>query len=170
MKAALCGVSALGACGIYLFAGSPGPDFDRVVNKPPLTVYAAFSALAPAGSLTQGPTADMPHRVTRRVEKMPGTEIRYQLLLDDRPVIDADLHFAPGPDNKGTQFDSNPALSFTLGAGGVIRGWDTGVVGMRVGGQRRLTIPPELAYGSGGRGPIPGNATLVFDIELLSVQ
>jgi len=73
-------------------------------------------------------------------------------------------------ESKGTQFDSNTALTFTLGVGGVIRGWDTGVVGMRVGGQRRLTIPPELAYGSGGRGPIPGNATLVFDIELLSVQ
>jgi FKBP-type peptidyl-prolyl cis-trans isomerase FkpA len=73
-------------------------------------------------------------------------------------------------DSKGTQFDSNTAFTFTLGAGNVIRGWDTGVVGMRVGGRRRLTIPPELAYGSGGRGTIPGNATLVFDIELLSVQ
>lgn len=74
------------------------------------------------------------------------------------------------PDNKGTQFDSNASLLFTLGVGSVIRGWDTGVVGMRVGGQRRLTIPPELAYGSSGRGSIPPNATLVFDIELLSVQ
>jgi FKBP-type peptidyl-prolyl cis-trans isomerase FkpA len=74
------------------------------------------------------------------------------------------------PEQKGTQFDSNPAFPFTLGAGGVIRGWDLGVVGMRVGGSRRLTIPPELAYGSAGRGPIPPNASLVFDIELLSVQ
>jgi FKBP-type peptidyl-prolyl cis-trans isomerase len=74
-------------------------------------------------------------------------------------------------EGKGTQFDSNPAFSFTLGTGGVIRGWDLGVVGMRVGGLRRLTIPPELAYGSAGRPPaIPSNATLVFDVELLSVQ
>ena len=74
------------------------------------------------------------------------------------------------PDGKGTQFDSGPSLQFTLGSGGVIRGWDLGVVGMRVGGQRRLTIPPELAYGSAGRGSIPPNASLVFDIELLNVQ
>lgn len=74
------------------------------------------------------------------------------------------------PDGKGTQFDSNTAFQFTLGAGNVIRGWDLGVVGMRVGGQRRLAIPPELAYGSAGRGSIPPNASLVFDIELVNVQ
>jgi FKBP-type peptidyl-prolyl cis-trans isomerase len=74
-------------------------------------------------------------------------------------------------DSKGAQFDSSTSFTFSLGAGNVIRGWDTGVVGMRVGGRRRLTIPPELAYGSSGRPPvIPGNATLVFDIELLNVQ
>ena len=74
------------------------------------------------------------------------------------------------PEQKGTQFDSGTSFSFTLGAGRVIRGWDQGVPGMRVGGQRRLTIPPDLAYGSTGSGPIPPNASLVFDIELLSVQ
>lgn len=74
------------------------------------------------------------------------------------------------PESKGTQFDSNTSFQFTLGNGGVIRGWDLGVVGMRVGGQRRLAIPPELAYGSSGRGTIPPNASLVFDIELLNVQ
>ncbi len=73
-------------------------------------------------------------------------------------------------DGKGTQFDSGTSLQFTLGNGGVIRGWDLGVVGMRVGGRRRLNIPPELAYGSSGRGTIPPNASLVFDIELLNVQ
>jgi FKBP-type peptidyl-prolyl cis-trans isomerase FkpA len=57
-----------------------------------------------------------------------------------------------------------------LGAGSVIRGWDQGVVGMRVGGQRRLVIPPSLGYGSSGSGPIPGNATLLFEIDVLAVQ
>ena len=52
----------------------------------------------------------------------------------------------------------------------MIRGWDQGVLGMRVGGLRRLTIPPELAYGSAGSGPIPPNASLVFDVELVNVQ
>ncbi|MBI3490313.1 MAG: FKBP-type peptidyl-prolyl cis-trans isomerase [Acidobacteria bacterium] len=73
-------------------------------------------------------------------------------------------------DSKGTQFDANASFLFTLGAGTVIKGWDQGVVGMKIGGQRRLIIPPELAYGSGGSGTIPGNATLIFDIALLNVQ
>jgi FKBP-type peptidyl-prolyl cis-trans isomerase len=69
------------------------------------------------------------------------------------------------------QFDSRPSFQFPLGTGQVIRGWDLGVAGMRVGGQRRLVIPPELAYGDRSPGaPIPPNATLVFDITLNSVQ
>ena len=76
-------------------------------------------------------------------------------------------------ESKGRQFDSSVGrtpFSFTLGAGQVIRGWDQGVVGMRIGGLRRLVIPPELGYGSSGSGStIPPNATLVFDVELLSV-
>ena len=63
------------------------------------------------------------------------------------------------------------SFPFRLGTGAVIRGWDVGVAGMRIGGQRRLIIPPDLAYGSAGRPPtIPPNATLVFDITLNAVQ
>jgi FKBP-type peptidyl-prolyl cis-trans isomerase FkpA len=73
-------------------------------------------------------------------------------------------------ESKGTQFDSG-TYGFTLGTGNAIQGWHLGLVGMRVGGRRRLIIPPELAYGSQGRAPsIPPNATLVFDVELLNVQ
>lgn len=77
--------------------------------------------------------------------------------------------------HKGRQFDSsrdrNQPFDLTLGAGEVIPGWDLGVVGMKVGGVRRLTIPGALAYGSRGHGAdIPPNATLVFDIELMQVQ
>jgi FKBP-type peptidyl-prolyl cis-trans isomerase len=74
---------------------------------------------------------------------------------------------------NGTKFDSSydrgQPYSFRIGAGQVIAGWDQGVPGMRVGGKRRLTIPPSLAYGSQGNGPIPPNATLIFEIELLSI-
>jgi FKBP-type peptidyl-prolyl cis-trans isomerase FkpA len=83
------------------------------------------------------------------------------------------LYNASQPDQKGAQFDSSigqPEFSFTLGAGSVIAGWEQGVVGMKVGGLRRLVIPPALAYGAGRNGPIPPNATLVFEIELLNVQ
>lgn len=80
------------------------------------------------------------------------------------------LYDANAADNKGQQFDSSPSFQFTLGTGQVIAGWDQGFTGMRVGGQRRLVIPPELAYGSAGAGGvIPPNATLIFDTELLSV-
>ena len=80
------------------------------------------------------------------------------------------LHDSSRPDAKGTQFDSN-TIQFRLGTGQVIRGWDQGIAGMRVGGQRRLVIPPDLAYGSSGRPPtIPPNATLVFDVTLNGVQ
>src|SRR5258708_26771590 len=81
------------------------------------------------------------------------------------------LYDTSKPNGKGNQFDSSAAYSFTLGAGQVIRGWDQGVLGMRVGGQRRLIIPPELAYGNATPDStrIPANATLLFDITVNSV-
>jgi FKBP-type peptidyl-prolyl cis-trans isomerase FkpA len=79
------------------------------------------------------------------------------------------------PDKKGTTFDSSlkggQPFSFVLGQQQVIAGWDQGVAGMKVGGQRRLVIPAALAYGDrGAGGAIPPGATLVFDVELLAVQ
>jgi FKBP-type peptidyl-prolyl cis-trans isomerase len=74
---------------------------------------------------------------------------------------------------NGTKFDSSydrgTPYSFRLGTGAVIPGFDQGVTGMKVGGKRRLTIPPSLAYGSTGSGPVPPNATIVFEVELVSI-
>ncbi len=69
---------------------------------------------------------------------------------------------------SGSQFDAG-TFSFRVGAGSVIKGFDDGMIGMRVGGKRRLTIPPNLGYGSQGSGPVPGNATIIFDVTLNSI-
>jgi len=82
--------------------------------------------------------------------------------------------FVPSAEKqRGEQFDSSVGrspFSFQLGAGQVIKGWDEGVQGMKVGGKRTLIVPAEMGYGAGGAGPIPPNATLIFDVELLEVR
>ena len=111
----------------------------------------------------------------KKTDVKPGTGAE---AVAGRPVV---VHYTgwlydpSKPDSHGPKFDSsrdrNAPFTFTLGAGRVIKGWDEGVAGMKVGGQRTLVIPPQMAYGErGAGGVIPPNATLIFDVELLEVK
>ena len=114
---------------------------------------------------------------------MPSTTTPSGLIIEDLNVGEGaeaaagkrvTVHYT-GWLTNGQKFDSSKdrddPFVFPLGAGHVIRGWDEGVQGMKVGGSRKLTIPPELGYGArGAGGVIPPNATLVFEVELLAVQ
>ncbi|MEN8177308.1 MAG: FKBP-type peptidyl-prolyl cis-trans isomerase [Pseudomonadota bacterium] len=112
-------------------------------------------------------------------EKITDTGLKYEdLAAGDGDVATAgqsvSVHYT-GWLTDGSKFDSsvdrNEPFTFMLGRGMVIRGWDEGVQGMKVGGKRKLTIPPQLGYGAAGAGGvIPANATLVFDVELLAIN
>jgi len=105
-----------------------------------------------------------------------------KLIVDDvtigsgAAVADGDVitvHYS-GRLQNGQQFDDSrrrgEAFTFEVGAGRVIEGWEEGIIGMQPGGQRILVIPPELGYGARATGPIPANSTLIFAIELLSIE
>ena len=141
---------------------------------PRFALVALFATLAVSGCSNDSPTSpNMPSA------PYSATDITLGTGLEATPGKMLSVHYAgwlydpTRAESKGSQFDSSAGrapFSFVLGTGNVIQGWHQGIGGMRVGGKRRLVLPPNLAYGSQGNGPIPPNATLVFDVELVGVQ
>ena len=136
---------------------------NRFLSAPLLAVSVLLAAACGGGGDSPSPSAD-------------GTLVSQDLVVGTGATAatgDTVTVNYVGTLANGTKFDSsydrNQPFTFRLGAGQVIAGWDQGVVGMRVGGKRRLTIPPSLGYGSQANGPIPANSTLIFEIELLSI-
>lgn len=126
----------------------------------------------------------MAHDATKPSVSIPDSTPPTELVVEDITVGDGAeatsgcrpvMHYVGVAWSTGREFDASwdrrEPFSFRLGAGEVIGGWDIGVAGMRVGGRRRLTIPPQLGYGSrGAGGVIKGNETLVFVVDLLDVR
>lgn len=151
-----------------------------------LVAVAALSLAAPAspqGNITATGTSVSPNlsKLDATVQELKKIDTKQGVgaeAVSGKPIL---VHYTgwlydpAAPGGKGTKFDSSRdrmvPFGFFLGAGKVIRGWDEGVVGMRVGGQRQLIIPPQLGYGErGAGGVIPPNATLIFDVELVEVK
>ena len=160
-----------------------------------VVLLALFASGCNEASSTQGSTSSTTASTTTSAKAVPdakpaetapaGAEVllpgglKYvDLKIGDGDIAEkgmtATVHYTGWLTDRNTPFDSsvgrNQPFPVHLGAGGVIRGWDEGIPGMRIGGKRHLTIPPDMAYGSNGYPPvIPPNATLQFDIELLSL-
>lgn len=119
------------------------------------------------GSTPTGPSANVPFST---VDVRVGTGAEANTGRTVSVNYAGYLYSATATDNKGTPFDSGP-FTLTIGVTNVIQGFSQGLIGMRAGGLRRVIIPPSLGYGAAGSPPrIPGNATLVFDLELVAVQ
>lgn len=153
---------------------------DRAAEEPAEEVGGGS---APAGQPAAAPTPNAQFAPSLDVELTRMTRTPTGLYIEDiqegsgeeaSPGQEVAVHYTgwlPSGQEFDNSHDRGEPITFPLGAGAVIAGWDEGIAGMRPGGRRKLVIPPELAYGAEGRPPvIPPNATLVFDVELVEIR
>lgn len=160
----LCFIGA----GYYLFNNSPQTNSNNNKSDISLVPTSSPSATINSPKPTESSNKDKSMEELKIEDVIVGTG---EVAVSGKTVT---VNYS-GTLTNGSKFDSsydrNEPFSFHLGAGEVIKGWDQGVAGMKVGGKRKLTIPSELGYGSqGAGGVIPPNATLVFEVELLKVE
>lgn len=159
----------VGGMGIFFLSNQKNPTSDININPTPFPTSAIIST--PMPQATSG--ANMGNVLTTE----SGLKLLDEIIGNGQEVKSGDtvtVHYL-GTLENGTKFDSSYDRStpFTtqIGVGQVIKGWDEGIVGMKVGGKRKLIIPPDLGYGQQGAGDsIPPNSTLVFEVELLEVK
>jgi peptidylprolyl isomerase len=182
---------AIAACGRVETGSQPIPTFSPIAapaeqpapeatiapeataaTDAPAATPAADAAPAPAGA---GPQQIDPSKITTTASGLKYADLKVGTGAEATSGKQVSVHYTGWLQN-GTKFDSSrdrgEPLQLTLGAGQVIPGWEEGLTGMKVGGQRQLIIPPDLAYGEqgAGGGVIPPTATLIFEVELVNVQ
>jgi len=150
--------------------------------QPPLTLSSASSTSSMPSGIASAPSPSTSSSSGSASDVMSGGPVvdlvvgtGAEATSGKKITVHYTLWLAPNAEGQmrriESSHDKNKPYSFRLGAGGVVKGWDEGIPGMRVGGKRRLVVPPQLGYGAAGSPPsIPGNATLVFEIELLDVK
>ncbi len=161
---------ALGVIGIFFVFPSLSPFTSSIATQPAATDTTTITndQSAPATTTTTMPITD--NGQLQITDEVVGTGAT--AAAGDTVTVKY-----VGSFTNGTVFDASAShqetangFSVVLGAGHVIKGWDEGLIGMREGGTRRLVVPPALGYGPNDYGPIPGNSTLVFEVELVKVQ
>jgi peptidylprolyl isomerase len=168
------------AAGILAGCGANNSDTAHIVPPPQQSqtlTYTSSSAAAPTIiTPTRGPLSTEP-KITVPKTPAPTTLVKTDLISGTGAVAQSGdtitVNYVGALYKNGTVFDAswkrNQTLPVVLGAGQVIKGWDQGLVGMRVGGRRELIVPPSLGYGAKANGPIPANSTLIFVIDLLAL-